>query len=268
MNRAAMLASLALWPAAMLSAQEGPREITASFHGLQTGLCVEFLVAPEVVRGYLTGAATPAPIESLAETYPALARVARDEEAYRGWVPANYCWYLYREASVGGRVVLKDDGRQPVGIGYLALAARDLPGERDQVVVTLFTNSSRLGGFLAVAQVRIDEMDLTLGLIPEEEDAPLRRRYSARHGRSTVQWDGGPSTPRSPESRTLRLFSHTRAGGSQGILATITPDSSWAASGTLKVSGEGELQRLMSASPIRLVSSFNKGGDSDWQFLR
>ncbi|HWA40874.1 MAG TPA: hypothetical protein VG712_04630, partial [Gemmatimonadales bacterium] len=131
--------------------------------GLHTGLCVQFLVAPNMVAEYFGGGVLPAPVESLAVAYPALARVAGTEAAYRSWSPAEYCWYLYREAVVGGRQVQQDGGRQPVGVGYLAVAATGDPDGADKVVVTYFTNSGRLAGSLERARIRVDQIDLTMG---------------------------------------------------------------------------------------------------------
>lgn len=236
--------------------------------GLHTGLCVEFLVAPNAVASYFGEGITPIPVESLAGAYPALARVAQAEPAYQAWTPAKYCWYLYREAVIGGKSVIKDDGRQPVALGYLALAARGLPDSADQLIVTFFTNAGRIAGALERARIRVDQIDLTLGLIPDEETDPLRRRYTAQHGGTTVQWDGGPRTPLVAESQQPRLAGRTGVGTLFGIQVSIAPDSSFTSSGNLKVSGRGELQRLMAASPIRLVTSFSKGGDSDWEFVR
>ena len=197
-----------------------------------------------------------------------LTRVAREEGAYQGWAPAQYCWYLYREGEFGGRPFRQANGLQPVAVGYLSVASTGLPEGIDQVVVTYFTNSDRLAGILSGARLRVDEIDLTLGLIPEEETALSRRRYTAKHGRTTVQWDGGPGAARPVEIRTLGLLGRTIGGSAHRIEATITPDSVFASSGTLKVSGTGELQRLLAASPIRLVASFLRGGDTDWSFGR
>lgn len=257
-----------LLPAGRLAAQDEPGRVVATLKGLHTGVCVEFLVAPTAVREQFGGAVRPAAIESLATKYPVLARVAREEGAYQGWAPAQYCWYLYREGEFGGRPFRQANGLQPVAVGYLSVASTGLPEGIDQVVVTYFTNSDRLAGILSGARLRVDEIDLTLGLIPEEETALSRRRYTAKHGRTTVQWDGGPGAARPVEIRTLGLLGRTIGGSAHRIEATITPDSVFASSGTLKVSGTGELQRLLAASPIRLVASFLRGGDTDWSFGR
>jgi hypothetical protein len=200
--------------------------------------------------------------------YPALARVAGAEVAYRAWSPAEYCWYLYREAVVGGRRVEQDGGRQPVGVGYLAVAATGATDSAEKVVITYFTNSGRVAGALERARIRVDQIDLTMGLIPEEEDDPFRRRYTAKHGGTTVQWDGGPRTPVAAEAQQIRLRGVRTTGGAVPIRSAITPDSAWTPSGSLMVSGNGDLQRLMAASPIRLVTTFYRGGDSDWEFGR
>ena len=265
MIRASLL--LSLLPAASLAAQS-PQRVVTYLKGLHTGVCVEFLVAPNAVSEYFGNGILPVPVESLAERYPVLARVSRSEPAYQSWTPATYCWYLYREAVVGGKAVQQDGGRQPVGVGYLGVAASGLADSADQVVVTFFTNSGRIAGALERARIRVDQIDLTIGLIPEEEEDPVLRRITARHGGTTVQWDGGPRVPGAATPQPIRLMSRSSTGTLSAIRSSITPDSAWSSSGTLKVTGKGELQRLMAASPIRLVTTIYRGGDSDWEFGR
>ena len=260
-------ALLALLPAASLAAQS-PQRVVAYLKGLHTGVCIEFLVAPNAVAEYYGNGILPVPVESLADRHPVLARVAHSETAYQGWTPATYCWYLYREAVVGGRVVQQDGGRQPVGVGYLGLAASGLADSADQVVVTFFTNSGRIAGALDRARIRVDQIDLNLGLIPEEEEDPVRRRFTAKHGRTLIQWDGGPRAPEIARPVQIRLVGRSATGELSPIRSSITPDSAWTPSGTLMVTGQGDLQRLMASSPIRLVTTFNRGGDSDWEFGR
>ena len=261
------VALLALLPAGRLLAQDEPQPVTLFLKGLHTGLCVEFLVSPAALREHIGGAVAPVAVESLSSSYPALARVAAAEAEYQGWAPAEYCWFLYREGVVSGRAVNKDDGRQPVAIGYLSVATRRGGGEVERTVITFFTNTGRVAGALDRGRYRVEEIDLSLSLIPGEEES-AGRRYTARHGKTTVQWDGRPGDPRPSEERGIVLTGRTKGGDLHPIRTTIRPDSVFTASGSLKVSGEGELQRLISASPIRLVTSFLRGGDADWEFGR
>lgn len=256
-----------LGPVGALAAQV-PQSFVGYLKDLRSGVCVEFLVAPTAVAAYFRNGILPIPVESLAERHPALARVARSEPAYQAWTPATYCWYLYREAVVGGRTVQQDRGRQPVAVGYLGLAASGLPDSADQLVTTFFTNSGRIAGALERARIRVDQIDLTLGLVPGEEEDSIRHRYTAKHGRTMVQWDGGPSLPVAPEAQRIRLVGRRSTGEYIPIFSSITPDSAWTPSGSLKVSGKGEVQRLLAASPIRLVTTLYRGGDSDWQLGR
>lgn len=262
------LAFVAAVGAAPAAAQDMPQRVTWFLKGLHTGLCVDFLVSPADAGPRFDHGATPTPIESLATRLPALARVAQEEEAYRGWIPARYCWYLYREAVVRGRTVQLSRGRQPVGVGYLALAGTGLPDSADALVVTFFTNSGNLAGVASAARLRVEEIDLTIGLIPTLEDSPTERRYQAKHGRTMVEWDGGSGSPRPPESTLLRLAGSTAGNAFHGIRTSFTPDSVFVASGNLRVTGRGPVQSMMAASPIRLVSSFLRGGDADWELGR
>lgn len=269
MRRTSVTISLLLATvAAPVAAQELPKRVNWFFKGLQTGLCVEFLVAPRTAADQFRGMVSPTPVESLVGRYPALARVARDERAYVGWVPAEYCWYLYRSAVVDGREVQVSGGRQPVAVGFLSIAAWGLPDSAEAVVVTLFTNARQLSRSADVARLQIEQIDLTVGLIPTQEESPDERRYIADHGRTTVQWDGRPGTERPSEERSLRLAGRTFGESYHGIRPFFVPDSAFAAIGNLRVVGTGELQAMLAASPIRLLSSFMRGGDADWELGR
>ena len=257
----AVLTAVGTLPAA---AQDAPSRVNWFLKGLHTGVCVDFLVSPAAVRLHLGGSAALTPIESVADRYPALARVASAETAYHGWAPAQYCWYLYREAVIRGRQVLVDHGRQPVAVGYLAVAASGLPDSSDAIVLSLFTNSGSLASVAAGARFKVEEIDLTIGLIPGAEDSPDERRFLARHGRTSVQWDGHPGASRPPESRSIQLTGAMVGNGYFPIAAAFEADSAFVASGNLGVTGQGELYALLASSPIRLLTSYLRGGDADW----
>jgi hypothetical protein len=207
-------------------------------------------------------------MESLREKYPVLAREADADTTFHGWVPGEYCWYLYRSAVVGGRTVEVEHGTQPVLLGYLSLAARPLPDSAEAIVVTLFTNASPLDRALTSSRMVMDNITFLSGFIPGNEESPTERRYSAQHGRTTILWDGGPGGTRPPESRTVRLSGFSMDFRFDGIRASFSPDSAFAPSGNLGVAGGGEIQGLMGASPIRLVTTYLRGGDADWVFDR
>lgn len=255
-------------PLGRVEAQEVQQPINWFLKGLHTGLCVRFLVSPSAVEKEFRGMVTPVPVELLADRYPALARVAREEVPYSGWIPAEYCWFLYRSVVVRGRESQVQEGRQPVGVGYLAIAATALQDSAEGAVVTLFTNSGVLARSASQVRLRVDEIDLTIGLIPGQEESPDERRYEARHGRTTVQWDGRPGGARPVEPWTIRLVSRSVGESFRGISAAVTPDSAFVASGNLRVVGQGDIQALMAASPIRLVTTFQLGGDADWTLNR
>ena len=73
---------------------------------------------------------------------------------------------------------------------------------------------------------------------------------------------------RSAEPRTVRLVGETLGRSCHGIQVALAPDSAFGASGNLRVTGQGELQALLATSPIRLMSTFLKGGDADWMLGR
>jgi len=263
-----LLALLVVAATTPVAAQiNAPLRVNWFLKDLRTGMCVQFLVSPAAAQAQMPEQ-MPVAIEAVADRYPVLARVAAAESDYAGWVPAQYCWFLYRSAVVDGKVVEVAGGRQPVMVGYFALEAASLPDSATGVAVGLFTNSGALDRVVSGARLQIDKIDFTVGLIPEEESSVSRSRYVARHGRANVQWDGGPGDPRPPQVSQIRLVGYTATRGLRGIHTDLTPDSAFVASGNLSVVGRGDLKRLLSASPIRLVTPYLRGGDTDWQLGR
>jgi hypothetical protein len=234
---------------------------------LRAGFCVQFLIAPGEAQAEL-GSHRAVPIEAVADRYPALARVAAAETAYQGWVPAEYCWMLFRSAAVLGKVIENDRGSRPVLIGYLAIEAGDLPDSATGVAVTVFTNTGALARVLNQARLQVDRIDFDIGPIPAEETSPGRFRYQAVHSGATIQWDGGRGDTRPAAGRGVRLLGLTGNNSFRGIVGSVAPDSAFVASGNLRVVGSGNLKRLLSGSPIRLVTPWQQGGDSDWSFGR
>lgn len=255
---------LAVLPPCRLTAQAAPPlQVNWFLKGLHAGLCVEFLISPTTAEAEVAGR-QPTPIDLLAVRYPVLARAAQAEPAFQGWIPAEYCWFLYRSAVVGGRVAEIDEGRQPVMVGYLSIAATSLPDSATAVAVGLFTNSTALERAMGRARLQIDLVRFTMGLIPSEEESRDRARYEARHRGATIQWDGGKGTPRTLETKVIRLVGFTSTQAIHQIRTTLVPDSTFAPSGNLRVLGDGKLQQMLAASPIRLMTSYQQGGDADW----
>ena len=250
-----------------LSAQGTPTSAKWFLRGLQGGACIEFLVSPTSAADELHGAGTPVPAESLAEAHPALARAVRDDPHYQGWIPAEYCFYLYASGVANGRNFTVDGGRQPVAVGFVGIAARDLPGGATSYAAELFTNSSQLERVAEDGRFRVESIRFTRSPIPEFEDVPDRHRYMAKHGSTIIQWDGGPGAPQTPEPRSIRLAGMALTSRVHLAQTTITPDSAFVPSGNLQVMGKGDLKVMLTASPIRLVTTFVEGGDADWDLI-
>jgi hypothetical protein len=254
---------------ALLIATGIPGDATAQgpwyLKGLRAGTCVEFLVSPTAAAEVMGTWARPVDVATRAERHPILARTAAAETAYTGWAPAEYCLFLYQEAVVGGSTFRVDQGRKPLVVGFLAIGAEGLPDGATDYLTEFFTNQGGLRGAMAQAGVTVDRVVFELTPVPGQESDPDRARFSARHGRTTVQWDGGPGAPREHVTqRSLRLSG--RIGGThlQEVDIAMTPDSVFTPSGSLRVIGRGSIGELLSASPIRQVTEFARGGDDDW----
>jgi hypothetical protein len=254
---------------ALLAATLAPGAVAAQaqwyLKGLRAGTCVEFLVSPTAATEAMGTWARPVDVATRAERHPVLARTAASEAEFAGWAPAEYCLFLYQEVVVAGERYRVEQGREPVVVGFLAIGADGLPDGATDYLAEFFSNQGGLRGAMAQAGVTVDRVVFDLTPVPGQESDPDRARFSARHGRTTIQWDGGPGAPRaSVTQRALRMSG--RIGGTRlkelGVI--LSPDSLFAPSGNLRVIGRGRLGEMLSASPIRLVTEFSRGGDDDW----
>lgn len=260
-----MVGALALFAPPHVAAQQARNaSVHWSLRGLQEGICVDFLVSPTIAAERVGGAGTPVPAESLETAFPALAREVRSEPQYQGWVPAEYCWFLYASGSVGGKEFHVEGGKQPVMVGFVSLAARDLPGGTTGYAVHFFSNAPQLITPASNARLRVDRIRFTRSPIPDQEELADHYRFEATHGQAVVQWDGGPGTATTVMPRSVALTGLAIASGDHFAHATISPDSAFTPSGNLRVLGNGELQEMLSASPIRLVTTLIRGGDTEW----
>lgn len=246
-----------------LAAQARNSQITWFLRGLQTGLCVNFLVAPDYAAGKLRRG-LPTPAESLAAEFPALDREVRADPPYKGWIPAEYCWFLYDSATVAGRNVVVDGGRQPLMVGYYAIRGTDVGDGGNGYAVDLFTNAGPLADLATNSRLRVSKVKFNRGKVPEQEDVPDRYRLVAQQGGTTIQWDGGPGSPVPSVPFPIKLSGLEITTTTHPISAILTPDSSFTPTGDFRVLGSGELQRVLSQSPIRFLRNYLRGGDADW----
>lgn len=232
---------------------------------LQAGLCVEFLVSPTAAADVMGAGVLPVKVAARAERHPVLARVAAAEPEYEGWAPAEYCFFLYQEAVVRGQILRVEQGREPLAVGFLSIGAEGLPNGATDYVAEYFANQGALRGTMADVGVTVDRVVFELKPVPGMETVPDRARFSARHGRSIIQWDGGPGVPRdSVRPRSIRMAGLMGGMTLRGVQVSTMPDSAYTPSGNFRVVGSGRIAELLRASPIRLVTEFTRGGDGDW----
>jgi hypothetical protein len=232
---------------------------------LQAGVCVEFLVSPTAAADAMGAGVLPVRIGTRADRHPVLARVAAAEPEYEGWAPAEYCLFLYQEAVVRGQILRVEQGREPLVVGFLAIGAEGLPDGATDYIAEYFSNQGAIRGAMADVGVTVERVVFELKPVPGMETVPDRARFSARHGRSIIQWDGGPGAPRDTvRPRSIRMAGLMGGTTLRGLQISTLPDSAYTPSGNLRVVGSGRIAELLRASPIRLVAEFTRGGDGDW----
>lgn len=253
---------------APVQAQVTPTNAHWSLKGLRSGLCVDYLIAPDAADDALDGRFTPTPIERLSTVFPVLAREAAADVSHAGWIPSKLCWFAFDSAFTKGRKIKVDGGRTPVVVGYIGIAAI-LPNDTTAMVgASIFTNAGPLASVASDARLRVDEIRYSYGTIPELESDPDQRRHEIQYKKLVLQWDGRIGTPRPVDVQDIHLTVRSNGMGLFGVTANVTADSAFVASGNLRVTGSGKLVSMMAASPIRWMSSYLKGGDVEWDFAR
>ena len=253
---------------APLQAQVTPTNAHWSLKGLRSGLCVEFLISPGAADDALDGRFTPTPVELLPEAFPILARVAANDPTYTGWIPSRLCWFAFDSAFTKGRRVTVDRGRTPVVVGYVGISALLSADTTAMVGASIFTNAGPLASVASDARLKVDDIDYRFGFIPELENSPDERRHEIKHGKLTLQWDGRVGEVRPAEIHDVHLTVRSSGMGLFAVTASIAADSTFLATGNLRMFGTGKLVAMIGASPIRQVGSYLKGGDVEWDFSR
>ncbi|HEU4568983.1 MAG TPA: hypothetical protein VFS07_00225 [Gemmatimonadales bacterium] len=262
------IALLALAGAVVLpraASAQRQRDARWALKGLQAGGCVDFLTPTTHAKKLLDRGFAPASLADRRERFPRLFQVASGEGDSLSWTPGTYCWFAYDSAVVRGHKVDVDHGRQPVLVGYVALAA-DGPGAGGDtlVAVSIFTNAGRLQSAANDARLLVERVKFTRGPNPEREDPGEDLLYTVNHGKTTFQFEGHPGAPTDGRALGRSLVARSFTGSLFYAQAPVGADSSFVPSGNARVLGEGDLQAAMAASPMRFMWTFVVGGDTEW----
>ena len=227
--------------------------------GLETGFCVDFLIAPDLLartpfRGLGAGTAATA-----GQLDPVVARAVATADSLRSWYPSSLCLLQADSSQTGDDIQQHDD--RPVTVMVWRVAAPDsAPG-----AAVLFATEGRLRGAADLSSsAEVPPIEATLDV----DNLTGDRLVTAQIDRTHLAWAGQvlPDTVATGEVderwRLVGIAPYWRVDFHASPEARLRP------SGSLRVSGEGLLADLLLRSPVRWISEYWVGGSAHFTFTR
>jgi hypothetical protein len=242
--------------------------------GRRTGFCVELLLAPNspVLRSLPSGV-RPIPASQVADLHLALKSVVQGQPEYASWSPSRLCFEILDTVRTPDFTLADRSGKHSKLFGTWTVAATGAPGGAKEAALDLFANSDRLIRSARLAGQDVQEVRLTVGKVPFEDEngTPSNEdRIQVKLGKTLVTWDGhlaGNSTPVAAPLEATWMGAGARGGAVRGTM-TRTPAYSRAMVGSLKVDGKDALAMALKASPTRFVGPAYQGGGGSVSFTR
>ena len=272
----ALVLALALGGVAPASAQqsdeEGPIARVWTFDELYQSFCVQFLIEPASLAQSLPGVPL-LPASAVEGLHPSLRSVITAQPEYASWTPSRLCLLYFGRFEAGGRRIRQEERRKAPMLGLWTVAAgAPAAGDRQDVAVELFTNSSSIESHAKLAGLEIGSVRTSAARAPEDEDGrpSPNDRYGLRAGKAQINWEGraaGDTVPM-PEPLAIDFRGRGRRGGWVNGTLSLTARASGSMIGALKVAGKGELATALLKSPIRFVGPGFLGGGGTVRFQR
>lgn len=227
--------------------------------GLETGFCVEFLIAPDLLartpfRGL--GVATAA---AAGQLDPVVSRAVARADSLRSWYPSSLC-VLQGDSSQTGDDIQQHDDRPVTIVTWQVAAADSTPAP-----AVVFATEGRLRGaadLSSSAEVPAIEGTLDVDKVTGE------RLVTVQIDRTRLAWNGEVLAD------TMAVGDVTSAWRLVGIAPYwrvdyhATPSARRRPSGSLRISGEGLLAELLLRSPVRWIPEYWIGGSIHFTFTR
>lgn len=227
--------------------------------GLETGFCVDFLIAPDLLARTPfreLGAATAA---AAGELEPVIGRVVATADSLGSWYPSSLC-LLQADSSQTGDAIQHHRDR-PVSV----LIWRVQGSDGAPAPAVLFATEGRLRGaadLSSSAEVPAIEATLDVDRVTGE------RLVTAQVDRTRLAWDGQimPDTVATGDVDAEWMLVGTAPYWRVRFHAA--PEARRRPIGSLRVSGEGLLAEVLLRSPVRWVAEYWVGGAAHFGFTR
>jgi hypothetical protein len=216
--------------------------------------------------------ARPLRADAVPDLHPALRSVLTEQADFAGWSPSTICMYYPQTVQAGPvRVSERRADKAPM-IGIWAIAAAE-GNQRKDVVLRLFTNSSRLERAAGINGLDLREVRSKVESITSDEDPegpPIGTRYQVRVGKTTLIWEGrrASDSTRSDGQVATEWRSESPRHGAVSARLVLKPEWTKPMVGWLQVEGKDAFAEAVKASPIRFVGPAMIGGGGELAFGR
>jgi hypothetical protein len=243
-----------------------PDDKTWRLKGLRNAFCIQFLMDPasdaleELPCGYRA-----VPASEAADLHISLRGLVEGQPEFGAWSPARLCFHAVDTVQTAEYTLADRSGRRPQLFGTWTVLAAAPGGPAGDVALRLFANSERLIRSARLAGQKVREARVAVGLVPSEDENGVPssdERFQVKVGSTTITWDG----PRARQSVAVRepwRMSWAATGPKDGVVSgevVLSPVSSRAMVGSLKVDGKDSFAKALRASPTRFAGPAYQGG--------
>ena len=199
--------------------------------------------------------------------HPALKQVVQSQPEFAGWTPSSLCFYYTDAVQVSGRRIAERNARLAQMIGVWSLGAVEQgSGARRDLALDMYASRERLRSAASAELVMLHEAEAGFQAPTDSSGTEYRQKI----GKTQLVWSG-----RTAGDSTLTeepIAERWQVPGARGVTWSaqliLTPKSSRALVGSLRVEGKGDLAKMLKASPIRFVGPFYHGGGGQLRFTR
>ena len=250
-----------------LAAQDpGSDDKVWQLKGLRTAFCIQFLLdsASDALEDLPPGY-RPVPASEAADLHISLRGVIQGQPEFAAWSPSRLCFEAVDTVQTAEYAIADRSGRHPTLFATWTVLAAAPGGPAGDVALRLFANSDRLIRSARLAGQKVREARVAVGLVPSEDEDGVPssdERFQVKVGKTTVTWDG-------PQARTRTVvrepwtITWAATGVKDDVVSgevTLSPLSSRAMVGSLKVDGKDAFAKALRASPTRFAGPAYQGG--------
>lgn len=227
--------------------------------GLQTGFCVDFLIAPDQVARTPFRGLEPATAASAGALEPVLARAVAGSDSLRAWYPSSLCLLQADSSQVGDNI--QRHGDRPVTVIVWRAAA---PGASPAPAVLFATEGKLRGAADLSSSAEVPAIEATLDV----DQLTGERLVTARIDQTQLAWTGQVLADTVASGDVVGDWTLVGTPPHWRVEFRASPLARRRPIGSLRVSGTGLLAELLLRSPVRWISEYWLGGSAHLSFTR